>query len=105
MTPRRSVPTFARLRCSPLLNASIERLQQEQHQLKAFKKCIQKELRNAERKRKCLLARARQLTDEDIASVMFMRKEKKNGTVAAAAAGSPESKHDAADALVHGPGA
>ena len=73
--------------------------------MKASKKHLEKGLRNAERKRKRLRERARQLTDEDLVSVMLMRNEKQEGMAAAAAAGAPETKKDAVDALVHGPGA
>ena len=59
------------------LNRNIERLKQEQQELKAAKKRLQKELRNTERKRKRLRDRARQLTDEDLVSVLQMRGEKK----------------------------
>ena len=52
----------------------------EQHRLKTTKKQIVKELRSAERKRKRLRERARQLTDEDLLSAMLMRKEKKKGS-------------------------
>ena len=80
-------------------------MKQEQHQLKASKKHIQKKLRKAERKWKRLRERAHQLTDRGLVSVMLMRNEKKKDMTAAAVAGAPETKHAAADALVHEPGA
>ena len=53
------------------------------------------ELRNAKRKRKRLRERARQLTDEDLLSVMLMRRDK---TKEPTAAGSPEDAESNTDA-------
>ena len=71
----------------------------EQHRLKTSRKQIVKELRNAERKRKRLRDRARQLTDEDLLSVMLMRKEKKKEPTAAAAPENADTKTDACAAV------
>ena len=71
----------------------------EQHRLKASRKQIVKELRNAERKRKRLRERARQLTDEDLLSVMLMRKEKKKEPTYAAAPQNADTNTDACAAV------
>ena len=78
MSPRAAAPPSAGSTPSQSLNASIDRLKLEQHRLNTTKKQIVKELRNAERKRKRLRERVRQLTDEDLLSVMLMRKDKRN---------------------------
>ena len=104
VTPRDAAPPSAESTPSQSLNASIERLKLEQHRLKTTKKQIVKELRNAERKRKRLRERARQLTDEDLLSVMLMRKEKKNEPTAAGGPEDAESNTDAG-APIHSPSA
>ena len=103
-TPRAAAPPSAESTPSQSLNASIERLKLEQHRLKTSKKQIVKELRNAERKRKRLRERARQLTDEDLLSVMLMRKEKKKEPTAAGGPEDAESNTDAG-APIHSPSA
>ena len=69
------MPPSAGTTPSQSLNASINRLKLEQRRLKNSKKQIVKELRNAERKRKRLRERARQLKDEDLLAAMLMRAE------------------------------
>ena len=56
------------------LAARIQGLRIEQAALKATRKRLANDLRNAERKKKRLRARARQLTDTDLVAVMMMRK-------------------------------
>jgi len=85
------------------LNRNIERLKQEQQELKTAKKRLQKELHNAERKRKRLRDRARQLTDEDLVSVLQMRGEKKQETPEAEAAEGPAKTVALAEEDVGGP--
>ena len=102
MDDQAAVPPSAESTQSQSLNASIERLKLEQHRLKTSKKQIVKELRNAERKRKRLRERAGQLTDEDLLSVMLMRKEKKKEPTAAGGPEETESNTDAG-APVHSP--
>ena len=60
---------------SPTLSAQIEALRKEQHELRTAKKHLSQELRNAQRKKKRLCDRARQLTDGDLLHVLTMRKE------------------------------
>ena len=98
MTPRAAAPPSAGAAPSQFLNANIDRLKLEQRRRKTSKKQIVKELRNAERKRKRLRERARQLMNEDIFSVMLIRSQEEGHMVAAAAAGASESKKAAADA-------
>ena len=104
MTPRSAVPPSADTTPSQPLNASIDRLKLEQHQLKTTKKQIFEDLRNAERKRKRLRERARQLTHEDLLSVMVVRRDKKKEATAAAAPEDAETNTDAC-AAVHSPSA
>ena len=59
----------------PSLRSQIEALRQDQHNLVSVKKRLQSELRNAQRKKKRLCDRARQLTDKDLMSVLMMRRE------------------------------
>ena len=99
MTPPAAAPPSAESTPSKSLNASIERLKLEQHRLKTSKKQIVQELRSAERKRKRLRERARQLTDEGLLSVMLMRKEKKQEPTAAAASENEDTKAEACAAV------
>ena len=85
-----------------LLNASIDRLKLEQHRLLPARS--KSSLRNAERKRKRLRERARQLTDEDLLSATLMRKEKKKGIHGAGGPEGAQSNTDAG-APVHSPSA
>ena len=65
------------------LNKHIQQLKEEQATLLASRKRSQKDLRNAERKKRRLRDRARQLTDDDLVSVLMMRKDlKKNDNAA-----------------------
>jgi len=65
------------------LNKHIQQLKEEQAALLASRKRLQKDLRNAERKKRRLRDRARQLTDDDLVSVLMMRKDlKKNDNAA-----------------------
>jgi acetyl-CoA carboxylase carboxyltransferase component len=57
------------------LNKKIAELKAAQAKMHEDKKRLKKELRNAERKRKRIKERARQLTDEDLVAVLMMRKE------------------------------
>ena len=72
--------------------------------MKTTKKQFVKELCNAERKRKRLRERARQLTDKDLLSVMLMRKERKKEPTAASGREDAERNTDAG-APVHSPSA
>ena len=72
----------------PSLRSQIEALRQEQHNLVSVKKRLLSELRDAQRKKKRLVHRARQLTDKDLMSVLMMRKE---------ARGTPGSQDGEAD--------
>ena len=71
------------------LLASIERLKQEQKELKAHRKRVCVELKNAEKRRKRLRQRARQLSDADLVQVLRMRQ---------AATASTDGKAEGADA-------
>ena len=53
---------------------SIDRLKDEQAKLRAEKKKVAKDLRNAEKKRSRLKKRARQLSDVDLVTVLQIRK-------------------------------
>ena len=59
---------------------SIERLKKEQKDLKAQKKRVTTDLKNAERKRKRLRLRARQLSDSDLVEVIQMRQAASSST-------------------------
>jgi hypothetical protein len=74
MTPRAAMPPSAESAPLQSLNASNDLLKLEQRRLKTSRKQIVRALRNAERKRRRLRERAWQLTDEDLLSVMLMRK-------------------------------
>ena len=54
---------------------SIKRLKDQQAAMKAAKKDVQRELRNATKRRQRLKKQARQLTDKDLVEVFQMRKE------------------------------
>jgi nucleosome binding factor SPN SPT16 subunit len=54
---------------------SIKRLQVQQAAMKASKKDIQRQLKNATKRRQRLKKNARQLTDKDLVEVLQMRKE------------------------------
>ena len=73
------------------LTASIQELKKQQNALREQKAKLAKDLRNAERRKKRLRTRARQLTDEDLVQVLMLRKQQRNerpSTEAASAASS-----------------
>jgi hypothetical protein len=57
------------------LTKQIAELKAQQAQIMERKRRLAKDIRNAERKRKRIKDRARQLTDEDLMAVLMMRKE------------------------------
>lgn len=59
------------------LSASIQKLKKKQAELRNQKKDLAKDLRNAERRKKRLRTRARQLTDEDLVQVLMLRKQQR----------------------------
>ena len=59
------------------LSASIHKLKAKQNELRAQKQKLAKDLRNAERRKKRLRSRARQLTDEDLVQVLMLRKQQR----------------------------
>ena len=72
----------------------IMRLRMEQKALQDQRKQIQKDLKNAEKRRSRLKKRARQLTDEDLLAVFQLRKQemdakREKAASAAASSGSP----------------
>ena len=72
----------------------IMRLRMEQKALQDQHKQIQKDLKNAEKRRSRLKKRARQLTDEDLLAVFQLRKQemdakREKAASAAASSGSP----------------
>ena len=76
---------------------TIERLKKEQKDLKAQRKRVTTDLKNAERKRKRLRLRARQLSDADLVEVLQMRQASSSSTDPApkSAAKEAKSKKDA----------
>ena len=87
----------------PLSNA-IQALKDKKAELKKAKVQLAKDLRNAERKKKRLRQRARQLTDEDLVQVLMLRKQARQhrddgATEVTSPSGSAEpSAYDAAAA-------
>ena len=59
------------------LTEQILRLQNEEKEMRANKKRVQADLRNAKRKKSRLTKRAKQLTDSDLIQIMQMREAKK----------------------------
>ena len=59
------------------LSGSIQKLKDQQKALRDEKVKLTKDLRNAERRKKRLRSRARQLTDEDLVQVLMFRKGQK----------------------------
>ena len=59
------------------LGAQIEALRKEQQEMKEHRKRLQKDLRNAQRKKSRLSQRARKLTDKDLVAVLMMRKNQR----------------------------
>ena len=73
------------------LGRSIERLKEEQARLRADRKRVAKELRNASKRKSRLRKRARQLSNDDLVPVLLMRKnteEEESTTTEAVAAGA-----------------
>ena len=68
------------------LNDAIDDLKSEQQRLKDNKKRLAKELKNAQRRKRRLKGRARQLSNEDLLAVLLMREE--GGASSSATAGS-----------------
>jgi len=87
-----AVPAMAKATGPSPLNKHIQQLKEQQAALKTQKKALQKNLRNAERKRRRLRERARQLTDDDLVSVLLMRQEKQKEDI------SDEHGHGDSDA-------
>jgi ribosomal protein L12E/L44/L45/RPP1/RPP2 len=77
---------------------SIKRLKDQQAAMKAAKVDVQKQLRNAVKRRHRLKKQARQLTDKDLVEVLQMRKESMpavgDGEPTAAAAVNEEVAED-----------
>ena len=65
------------------LTEQILRLQNEEKEMRANKKRVQADLRNAKRKKSRLTKRAKQLTDSDLIQIMRMREAKKREDPAA----------------------
>ena len=65
------------------LTEQILRLQNEEKEMRANKKRVQADLRNAKRKKSRLTKRAKQLTDSDLIQIMQMREAKKREDPAA----------------------
>ena len=65
------------------LTEQIVRLQNEEKEMRANKKRVQADLRNAKRKTSRLTKRAKQLTDSDLIQIMRMREAKKREDPAA----------------------
>ena len=61
------------------LGAQIEALRKERQDIQDKKKKLQKDLRNAERKKRRLTERARKLSDKDLVAVLMMRKNQREG--------------------------
>ena len=59
------------------LSASIAKLKKKHADLRKQKKELATDLRNAERRKKRLRTRARQLTDEDLVQVLMLRKQQR----------------------------
>ena len=59
------------------LSASIHQLKTKQAELRNQKKRLAQDLRNAERRKKRLRTRARQLTEEDLVQVLMLRKQQR----------------------------
>ena len=91
------------------LNSAIGDLKGEQQRLKNDRKRLAKELKNAQRRKRRLKGKARQLSNEDLLAVLLMREEgaaaaSSNagsstdgpGTAASADDGRPGSSSDAA---------
>jgi len=57
------------------LLSQIGELKKQQQKLKAEKKCVAKDLKNAERRRKRLRKKAKQLSDTDLIAVLRMRQQ------------------------------
>ena len=57
------------------LNSAIGDLKGEQQRLKDEKKRLAKELKNAQRRKRRLKGKARQLSNEDLLAVLLMREE------------------------------
>ena len=60
------------------LSVSIQMLKTKQAELRNQKKRLAQDLRNAERRKKRLRQRARQLTDEDLVQVLMLRKHQRS---------------------------
>ena len=60
------------------LSVAIKALKDKKNELKNAKVQLAKDLRNAERKKKRLRTKARQLTDEDLVQVLMLRKQARN---------------------------
>jgi TolA-binding protein len=65
------------------IRGEIERLRAEQQKQRQERKSIVKQMKNAKRRQQRLKSRARMMTDEDLVSVLMMRKNEKEARAAA----------------------
>ena len=77
------------------ITQQIQNLKMEQAANRAARAVLQKDLKNAQRRRRRLKGRVRQLTNEDLVAVLVMRNE---ANAAAASTGLPGTQAGAADA-------
>ena len=75
----------------------LEQLRSEQHDLKDQKKKLARELRNAQRRRQRLRAKAKELSSEDLVSVLLMRQQDQTRRQARQEASAGDLSASAAD--------
>ncbi len=80
-----------KIKSSVSLLSEIEKLRKEQADLRASKKRVAKELKNAEKRKKRLKCKAKQLSKDDLLAVLLMREESN------AAPSAPSSETAVAD--------
>ena len=76
------------------LTAKIDTLRKEQQTIKAQRQQVMKELKNAQKRKRRLKARAKQLSNEDLLALMCMRQSESSASTAV----HPEDPSSAATA-------
>ena len=77
---------------TPTLDTKIDGMRKQSRDLKSERKRLAKDLKNAEKRRKRLRARCKELPAEDLLEVLAMRRVRDAETAAASAASAGETE-------------
>ncbi len=84
------------------LRAHIEEMKKEQLALRQKRKDLAKDVKNAKKRQSRLRKKARQMTDEDLVTVLLMRKDAKPGKEPGSGTATPASSSSSSSAAWQG---